>query len=157
MAAEAKVQSLMRALKERLQKRLPSTWVFAESSDAQGARLLVSQDATPAAGEQVIAIRIKAQDTQFRDAIGMAQPVYTPCVAQVIEEASTIANVSLIQLANRLAVDTELARLSIKCERFMNSNTTAVALTQFQADGSVSGSTLVAVISPDLKWPLAGQ
>lgn len=157
MSKIAKSQSLIRILKDNLAKRLPSTYVISESLDSQGDRLLISADSTPAAGEQVVAIRIKAQDTQFLNSIGSAQDVYTPMIAQVIEEASTIAGVSLITLANRSQIDLELARLSIKQERYLNANTTVPALSQFQSDGSVSGSTLAASVSPDLYWPLSGQ
>lgn len=157
MSIIAKSQSLSRQLKDNLAKRLPSTYVISESLDSQGARLLISADSTPAAGEQVVAIRIKGQDTQFSNVIAQAQTVYTPMVAQVIQEASTIANVGLLTLANQAVIDAELARLSIKQDRYMNSNTTVPALSQFQADGSVSGSSLVVSISPDLYWPLSGQ
>lgn len=157
MSIIAKSQSLMRALKDNLQKRLPSTYVFSDSLDSQGARLLISADSTPAAGEQVIAIRIKGQDTQFNNVIQQAQTVYTPMICQVIEEASTIAGVSLITLANRAQIDCEINRLSVKQERYLNANGTVPAVSQFAADGSVTGSTLAASVSPDLYWPLSGQ
>lgn len=157
MSAIAKAQALMRDLKDRLQKKLPSTYVFASSDDAQGSRLLISQDATPAAGEQVIAIRILADQTAFKDVLGNAQRVYAPLRAQVIEEASAIAGVSLITLANRLHVDLELARLGLKQERWMNANTTVPAISQFAADGTVTGSTLIASLPFDMYWPLSGQ
>jgi glyoxylase-like metal-dependent hydrolase (beta-lactamase superfamily II) len=43
--------------------------VFSESADAQGSRLLISQDATPATGEQVIAIRIEGEQTAHYDSL----------------------------------------------------------------------------------------
>lgn len=155
MSIIAKSQSLSRQLKDNLAKRLP-TYTISESLDSQGARLLISADSSPAAGEQVVAIRIKGQDTQFSNVIGQAQTVYTPMVAQVIEEASASAGVALLTHANQCMIDWELARLGIKQERYLNANTTAVALSQYAADGSVTGSSLVATIS-DLYWPLSGQ
>lgn len=155
MSNLAKAQSLSRVLKERIQMRLPS-FVISESSDSQGSILLISQDSTPAAGEQVMAIRIKAQDTQFSDSIGNAQNSYSPMVIQVIEEASATAGVSLLTLANRMQLDCELARCGCKQERYQNANTVVPAVSQFAADGSVSTSTLRATIS-DLRWPLSGQ
>lgn len=157
MSTIAKSQAIMRELKERLQKKMPSTYVFSESQDANGSRLLISADATPAAGEQVIAIRIEADQTAFKDVLGSAQRVYAPLRAQVIEEASTISGVSLITLANRLQVDLEMARMGLKQERYMNANATVPAVSQFQADGSVSGSTLIASLPYDMYWPLSGQ
>jgi len=157
MSLIAKSQSLMLALKDHLQKELPSTYVFTTAQDSAGAQLLISQDSTPSAGEQVVAIRIKGQDTQFNDSIGNAQRVYTPMVIQVIEEASTISGVSLITLANRAWIDRELARSGVKQERWLNTHGTVPALTQFNTDGTVSSSTLAATTSPDLYWPLSGQ
>jgi len=157
MSTIAKSQSLMRALKDHLQKRLPSTYVFTESMDAQGARLLISSDATPATGEQVMAIRIKPQDTQFKDVLGLAQTVYSPMIVQVIEEASAVATVSLLTLANRVQMDAEINRMGVKQERYMNANGTVPSASQFAADGSVTSSSLIASVSPDLYWPLSGQ
>ena len=157
MSIIAKSQSLMRVLKNNLQQRLPSTYVFTESQDSQGAMLLISADSTPAAGEQVVAIRAKGQDQQFSDVIGNAQRTYSPMVFQVIEEASTVSGVSLITLLNRIKIDMELARPGVKQVRYLNTNGTVPALSQFQADGSVSGSNFNQEISPDLYWPLSGQ
>lgn len=156
MSTNAKSQSLARSLRDNLRKRLP-TFTISESLDAAGSRLLISADATPAAGEQVCAIRIKFQDTQFDDVIGQDQRVYTPCVAQVIEENSTIANVSLLTMANKAAIDAELGRLGIKQERYMTANTVVPALSQFAANGSVTTATLRASLAADIKWPLSGQ
>ncbi len=157
MSTIAKSQAIMRELKERLQKKMPSTYVFSESADATGSILLISADSTPAAGEQVIALRILAEKTAFTDILGSAQKVYAPLRAQVIEEASTIANVSLITLANRLQVDLELARMAVKQERYLNANTAVPAVSQFASDGSVSTSTKVASLAADMYWPLSGQ
>jgi len=157
MSTIAKSQAIMRDLKDRLQKKMPSTYVFSESFDAQGARLLISADASPAAGEQVIAIRIEGESTAHKDVLGSAQRVYAPLKAQVIEEASTISGVSLITLVNRLMVDLELARMGLKQDRYMNANTVVPAVSQFAADGSVSSSSLIASLPFDMYWPLSGQ
>jgi hypothetical protein len=152
----AKSQSLIRALKDQLSKRLPA-YTIIEVLGSAGDQLLISQHATPVAGEQNIAIRIKGQDTQFTDVIGLAQSVYTPMVCQVIEEGSTIAHVSVLQMAVRAALEAELGKLGVKQERWLNANTVVPALSQFAADGSVSTSTLEASIAPDIYWPLSGQ
>lgn len=157
MSTIAKSQAIMRDLSERLQKKMPSTYVFSQSQDANGSRLLISQDSTPAAGEQVIAIRIEGEQTAHKDVLGSAQRVYAPLRAQVIEEASSISGVSLITLANRLQVDLEMARMGLKQERYMNANGTVPAVSQFSADGSVASSTLIASLPFDMYWPLSGQ
>lgn len=158
MSTIAKSQSLMRALRDNLQKRLPSTYVFSESLDAQGSRLLISADATPATTEQVCAIRIKPQDQQFNNVIGQSQLTYTPMIAQVIEEATAAsATVSLLTLANKSQIDQELMRMSVKQERYINAAGTVPAVSQYAADGTVTGSTLATTVSPDLYWPLSGQ
>jgi hypothetical protein len=157
MSATSKAQAIMRDLKERLQRKLPSTYVLNQSEDASGSILLISADATPAAGEQVVAIRIEAEKTAFTDVLGLAQKVYAPLRAQVIEESSTIAGVSLITLANRLQIDLEIARTGLKQERYMNANATVPAISQFSADGSVASSTLIASVPFDMYWPLSGQ
>lgn len=156
MSIIAKSQSLARKLKDSLQKRLPSTYVISESLDSQGARLLISADATPATGEQVVAIRIKGQDQQFSDVIGSAQRTYSPMVAQVIQEAGAVAGTALLTHVNQSILDWELASMGCKQQRYLNDNGTVPALSQFAAAGSVSTSTLSAEIS-DLYWPLSGQ
>jgi hypothetical protein len=153
----AKSQSLVRALQDQLSKRLPSLSI-SSSMDSQGARLYISQDAsTPIAGDQTVLIRIKGENTQFSDVIGLPQNVFSPSIAQVIEEASSIPDVSLMSLANRLVIDMELAKQGMKQERYMNSNGSAPAMSQFAADGSVSGSNLILSFAADQYHPQSGQ
>lgn len=152
-----KAQAIARDLKSRLALRLPSGYLIQEAQDDHGVMLLISQDATPAAGEQVVAIRILPEVTDHKNVIGLPQDVYAPLRAQVIEEASTLAGVSLLTLENRCKIDLELARLGLKQERFLNANGTVPALSQFAAAGAVTGSNLVASLPFDLYWPLAGQ
>lgn len=154
MSSIAKSQSLMRQLKDNLSKRL-STLVFTESLDAQGAILLIS-DGTPSTGEQVCAIRIKGENTQFDDSIGLDQRVYSIMIAQVIEETSSIANVSLLTMANKARIDYELGKLGIKQERYMTANGTVPAVAMFNANGNVDTASFVIAIS-DLYWPQSGQ
>lgn len=156
MQAKFKAQTLMMQLKERLQKRFPSTYVFSESSDDKGVRLLISQDATPAAGEQVIAIRLLGVDTEARDILDNKR-VFSPIRCQVIEEESTITNVSLITLINKLYIDIELGRLGLLQERYLTANGTVPAVSMFQNDGSVATAVLKAKVSPDLYYPLLSQ
>lgn len=150
MSEIAKQQSLIMELKSRLQKRLPS-WTFTESMDDSGMRLLASADATPAAGEQVLAIKFKMESTQFENSIGVAQKVFSPSVCQIIQEAG------ILSLVNQLIIDLEVSRMGVTQERFQNTAASVPAVSQFQDDGSVTGSTLIARIANDLYWPLSGQ
>ena len=153
MAQIFKQQSLIALLKERLALRLPAL-VISQAVDASGASLLLGSGV---AGAQNIAIKVKAQDTQFNNSIGQAQDVFSPMIIQKIEEASTIAHVSLVNVANEAAIMAEVAKLGCKMECWLNAHGSAPALSQFQADGSVSGSTLEVELASDLMWPLSGQ
>ena len=153
----AKSQAIMRDLTDRLQKKLPTS-TFTSAVDVYGPQLLITM---PGSG-QVMAIRIENEQSNFTDIIGSPQVVYAPLKAQVIEEASATAGVSLMLLVNRLAVDLELARMGLKQERWMNANGTLPTLAQFQSGGStpsptVTGSTLIASLPFDMYWPLSGQ
>lgn len=150
MSEIAKPQSLEMKAKAELHLLFPS-YSITEAMDSAGASLLLSADSTPAAGEVVVAIRFKHESTQNKNSIGMDQRVYSPCVCQVIQESGAIP------LATQMQVDKVLARLSVHQERYQNSAATVPTLSQFQADGSVSGSTKIADLAVDPKWPLSGQ
>ena len=153
----AKSQSLIRSLIDQISHRLPS-YTLQEQNNNFGDMLMISQSATPTAGQSNWAIRIVGQDTPFTDVIGLQQSTYTPFVAQVIEESSTIAGVSLIPLAVRVFVEMELAKLGIKQQRFLSANATVPALSMFDAsDANVTGATLEVTLAADQYWPLSGQ
>lgn len=161
MSAIAKSQAIIRALKDNLAKRLPSTYVLAESMDDAGARLSIQQDASWATTEQKAVIRVVAQDTQFKDVIGNAQKVYSPMKAQLIAEGVGSSPVnSQLSMANQAAIMSELFRALGKVELYLTDEATDPALSLFASDGSVTTSAtcaLVAKIDSDLKWPLSGQ
>ena len=83
----AKSQSLIRALKDQLSKRLPAYTIQESLVNSAGDSLMISQSASPTAGQNNIAIRVGFQDTQFTNVIGQPQDVYTPMRADLIEEA----------------------------------------------------------------------
>lgn len=144
--SNAKQLSLIRQLSDSLKKREPSATV----TEDQDKVLFVK-------GSEKCAIKCKAHDTQFKNSVGMPQEVFSPMVMQVIEEESTVTGISTLHVATKAHIEIELARIGSKQERFLNANGAAPALSQFQADNSVSGSTKVAEISCDFKWPLSGQ
>jgi hypothetical protein len=161
MSAIAKSQALIRALKDNLQKRLPSTYILAESVDAAGARLSIQQDSSWATTEQKAVIRIVAQDTQFSNSIGNAQAVYSPLKAQMIAEGdSSSPSKSQLSWANDAKIMAELFRAIGKVELYLTDVTVDPALSLFASDGSVTTSAtcaLIESISADLRWPLSGQ
>ena len=153
----AKSQSLVRALIDQLSKRLPS-YTLVESLTNGGDTLMVSQSATPTAGQNNAAILIGYQDTQFNDVIGNPQSVYSPMEAQIVEESSATAGVSLCAMSFQLAVMVELGKMGIKQAWFLNANGTVPAVSQFSAVPTApTGATLQVNIAPDAYWPLSGQ
>lgn len=160
MSISFKAQAVMRDLTARLQLKLP-TLIFTSSVDALGARLQISQSATPTTEQQNFAIRIAADTTAFTDVLGNPQTVFVPLKAQVIEEALTgNPTISCVSLINRLAVDLELARMGVKQERWLNAAGTPATVAQFTVTAgspTVTGSALIASIPFDMYWPLSGQ
>lgn len=160
----AKSQSLIRALQDQLSKRLAppafaAAYTIVESlANSAGDTLMISQSATPTAGQNNCAIRIGFQDTQFSDVIGLSQSVYSPMRADVIQEATAAsASVSLCSMAFQLAISVELAKMGIKQRWYLNANGTVPAIAEFNADGTVSTAVLQSTIAPDAYWPLSGQ
>lgn len=146
----AKANTLMLKLKEMLKLKLPS-FVQTDSVDTNGyPTLLLSADSTPAAGEQNIFIRIITDSTAFVDSIGNSQSVYSPHVIQSVEEASTVANVSLLTLANRAQIDWSISRLGCKEEKYLRANGTAPGLSD------ISSANLKAKVADDY-FPLSSQ
>lgn len=161
MSAIAKSQSIIRALKDNLQKRLPSTYVLSESLDAAGARLSIQQDASWATTEEKVVIRIVGEQSQFNDVIGNAQASFGPMKAQVIAEGDAASPTkSQLSLATEAAVMAELFRALGKVELYLTDVTVDPALSLFASDGSVTTSAtcaLIASVASDLRWPQSGQ
>ena len=160
----AKSQSLIRALQDQLGKRLSSPayatpYTLVESLiNSAGDTLMVSQSATPTAGQNNCAIRMGFQDTQFSDVIGNPQNVYTPMKADIIQEATAAsASVSLCSMAFQLAISIELCKMGVKQRWYLNPNGTVPAVSEFAADGTVTTAVKQIELSPDAYWPLSGQ
>lgn len=145
-----KANKLMLKLKEEIKQKLPS-FVQTDGVDSSGyPTLLVSADSTPAAGEQNMFIRIKTIDTPFVDSIGQAQSVFGPHVIQSVEEASSIANVSLLTCANKSVLDWCISRLGCQEEKYLRANGGAPVL------GDISSSNLKQKLA-DSYFPLSAQ
>lgn len=164
----AKSQSLIRALQDQLGKRLGSPayatpYTLVESLiNSAGDTLMVSQSATPTAGQNNAAIRMGFQDTQFSDVIGNPQNVYTPMKCDIIQEATvtpaTATSASLCSMAFQLAVSVEICKMGVKQRWYLNPLGTVPAVSEFNADGTVSATAVKQIeLSPDAYWPLSGQ
>lgn len=130
----AKANTLMLKLKEEIRQKLPS-FVQTDNVDSNGyPTLLVSADATPAAGEQNMFIRIKTISSPAVDSIGQAQSVYGPHVVQSVEESSTIANVSLLTIDVKAKLDWCISRLGCQEEKYLSDNTDVPALAEITSD-----------------------
>lgn len=149
MAQLAKAQSLIRDLKERLQIRFPS-YVLDESMDSEGAILLIQKDSSWATTENAAAIRIKPEGTVMKDSIGQSQAVFSPHVAQIVEEESATANIAVNTLPFKAALECEIARLGLRQERYLSAAGTKPVVAE------IVFSNLKAVVS-DLYHPLSQQ
>ena len=156
-----KSQSLIRNLMDQLGKRLP-TYTLTENLTASGDQLMVSQSATPTAGQNNAAILMGFQDTQFQDVIGVPQAVYTPMEAQIVEEATVTpalaTSSSLCSMAFQIVINIELGKLGVKQAWYLNPLGTVPALSQFSSVPTApTGATLTISLAPDQYWPLSGQ
>lgn len=155
MSTTAKAQMTMIEIKDILTKRLPSTWTLTAGKDSlDNPTLLVSADATPAAGEQVFFIRCKAIDTLAVDVLGLAQKVFTPHVLQIAMELSAVAGVPIATTANQIPVLGELFKRGMKVEVWHEANLTVPSVASVATGGT---ATLVATFNQNLYHPLAGQ
>jgi len=128
-----KAFALMQLLKSNLVFRFPSTYVFTDSLDANGCPVLtVSQDATPAAGEQVMVYRIKPVSLLF-NAIGQTQEDFVPHDLDVCIETGAVANTSILNATNAAIMNTESAKTACIYKLYMCTNTTLPAVAEMTA------------------------
>lgn len=146
----AKLNSLKDQLKSKLESRIKAqglSYTISESSDAQGPILLIS-DSSP---DIKVALRYKNMANAFTDVLGNQKSSFSPSVCQVIEEGSSTVSTVILKL--KLALDWELSRQGVFCERYTDANPAAA---QFAADGSCTATNSFGVVS-DHNWPLSGQ
>lgn len=117
----AKQINLVRDLAERLSLRLPG-YSLVQSTDSSGAILSVSQHSPAVAGENNMIIRLVPFDSPNLDVIGNAQAVYSPSKAQCVEEASSVAGQSVLDLGTKAKIDWEIARMGCYEERYLRAN-----------------------------------
>ena len=78
------------------------------------------------AGSQSAIVKITGEQPLGVDGLGLTPRAFSPHVAQVVLETSTIANVALMTEANKLALMGEVEKFGTKIELYMSANTNAV-------------------------------
>jgi hypothetical protein len=142
MAQSYKSQALAAEIRDALAKRF--TTVSAVRFDTDGSPYVLVGAGT--AGSQSAIVKISAEQPLGVDGFGLTPQAFTPHVAQVVLETSTIANVALMTEANKLALLGEVEKFGTKIELYMSANTNAVG-----TEDIVSGN-LKATWEMSLKW-----
>jgi hypothetical protein len=149
----AKAEALVRELKERLELRTAGSAAgrvnsVRETRDSEGyPALVLSRDSDEAAGEPVIAIRIKQIDAVSKDVFGNSMKAYTPHVCDLAYELDGSAPQPAAKDV-ALAV-WELSRTGVKVEVKEIADGTAVTLSAMDAASA-------ALELDDLRWPTKG-
>lgn len=140
MATTYKALATMRELVDVLTKQVAATLpVVVQSNDSNGDPVVTfSADATPAAGEKIVVIRMKAIGaTGAVDSLGNTSPQYSHHVLQVCTEANfagTTDNVAdILTPAELLFVLVECGRRGSFVEWYQSANATAPDTTQMTA------------------------
>lgn len=129
-----KAQVLMRGLKEKLEFRLPSTYLFSDSQDSSGNPVLtIAQDSSWATGEQYAVIRIKPEANLNVNSIGQTQEGFGPHVVQIVSEESAVSGVSVLTEANVARLFVEMKALGTIFEHYLCANGDVPAVAEFTA------------------------
>jgi len=125
----AKANSIAGELLDALQKRFGKTTTGAQDGglDTDGNKLIKFGPGT--AGSQSALIKLSAFSNIGADVLGNQQQSYSPSVAQVVLEQSTIANVSLLLAATLMPLMDEIAKFGTRVELFLTANGTAPSAT----------------------------
>jgi hypothetical protein len=141
-----KAEVLIRGLKERLQLRFASTYIFTEGLDASGnPTLIVAQDASWLTTEQYAFIRIKPVDQIGLNSLGAAQESFGPHVAQLVLEESATAGLAFALEVTKDKIMFELARLGVIVEVYLSATTVKPVV------GSITGTPVASL--DDLLFP----
>jgi hypothetical protein len=147
----AKADALIRELKERLELRFAGSAridTVREAKDSEGyPALFCSDGGNEAAGQPVIAIRIKQIDMVSKDVFGNDSKAYTPHVCELAYEldgTEAEPNRKDIEIAMW-----ELARNGVKLEVKEIADGTAVSFTSMDAASPAQELD-------DLRWPTKG-
>jgi len=149
----AKADNLMRELKDRLEKRLAGAAAgrldtVREAKDADGYPMLFLSDAgNEAAGQPVIALRIKQIDAVSKDVFNNSMKAYNPHVMEMAYELD--ATEAEPARKDILKVSQDVFRIGIKVQLKEIADGTAVTEANINA-------AAVAEEYDDLYWPSKG-
>lgn len=119
MATTAKAVALMREFKDKVAKRLPSTWILTDSLDADGNPVLtLAVDSSWASGDEWAVVRIKPEASIGKDVFGNTQTSYGPHIAQICVEGNLTQASALPATSNVNSVLTNATFLKIMVELF---------------------------------------
>ncbi len=142
MAQTYKSQALAAELRDALAKRFAT--VSDVKFDTDGSPYVLVGAGT--AGSQSALVKISGEQPLGVDGLGLTPRSFSPHVAQVVLETSTIANVALMTEANKLAFLGEVEKFGTKIELYMSANGNAVDPTD------ISSGNLKATWELHLKW-----
>lgn len=147
----SRADSIIRELKERLDQRIAGSSTIDTSRQAKDSNgfpvVFLSDGANEAAGQPVIAVRVKQIDAVSKDVFGNSMNAYSPHVAQLAYELDgSEAEPSRKDIEK---VMFELCRFGIRIEVLEIADGTAV--TAANMDAATAAQTL-----DDLYWPLKG-
>jgi hypothetical protein len=160
MSTTAKAIALSAELADELRKRVAASFpVITESGDANNNPVItLSADATPAAGEKVIVLRIKALPyTLDKDVLGLASGQYTPHIIEMCTEANYAGatdNVAdILTMVELLPVIAAVSARGTRVDAYVSTNGTVPSTTVLD-----DATKLVASYEAELYWgSLASQ
>ena len=152
MKSTAKAQAQARETKEKLERRFKGSATIdtvRQANDAQGWPLLICSDAAnEAAGQPVIAIRIKAQDAVSKDVFGNDLVAFAPHTIEVAYELdATEAEPSRLDLAK---VMQEVSKIGMKIDIKEIADGTAVSA------ASMDAAAVALSLEVETQWPTKG-
>jgi hypothetical protein len=148
MATTKMASVLQRDIAEELGFRLPAL-TLVQTTGTSGDPVITLGALT--AASQSAFIRIVPEATLQLNSVGLAAPVYTPHIVQVVLETSTIANVALMLESNKFPLFHALQATGCKVELYMSANTNAVD------EADITSGNLKATLYPALNFPLSAQ
>lgn len=152
MKSTAKAQAQARELKEKLERRFKGSASIdsvRQANDAQGWPLLVCSDAAnEAAGQPVIAIRIRAQDAISKDVFGNDLVAFAPHTIEVAYELDVAeGEPSRLDLAKAMQ---EVSKIGMKIDIKEIADGTAVSAT------SMDAASVALSLEVETQWPTKG-
>lgn len=157
MAGTFKSVTMMRGIKEGVQRRLP-TFVLTSSADSNGNPLmLIASDSSPATTKQVAMVRVSPIALVMTNSIGGTQENMCPHLVEIALEAGTgtgLTASTYLSLVNSTAIVGELMKQGGIYTAYLLANGTVPALANVAAQ--MVSTTQVATFELDVANRLSG-